>query len=203
MARQEAFHLTMLLGLCCILPLAQAAGELYRYVNDKGVTVLDRQGVPPEFVSKGYQVLNDQGRVIQVVPAAPSPEEMQRRLDAKAQASSDAQLLRLYSSVDDVDRALKRKLGEIDGLISVVRGNLQSLKVQQDNLQGRAADIERAGRAVPEVLVTQINNLREEQQRLEKDIQRYQDTRQQTERTFSADRARIAALLGPSSPTSP
>ncbi len=203
MARQEAFHLTMLLGLCCSLPLAQAAGELYRYVNDKGVTVLDRQGVPPEFVSKGYQVLNDQGRVIQVVPAAPSPEEMQRRLDAKAQASSDAQLLRLYSSVDDVDRALKRKLGEIDGLISVVRGNLQSLKVQQDNLQGRAADIERAGRAVPEVLVTQINNLREEQQRLEKDIQRYQDTRQQTERTFSADRARIAALLGPSSPASP
>lgn len=200
MARQEAIRLTLLLSLCCTLPV-QAAGELYRYVNDKGVTVLDRQGVPPEFVSKGYQVLNDQGRVIQVVPPAPSPEEMQQRLQAKAQATSDAQLLRLYSSVDDVDRALKRKLGEIDGLISVVRGNLQSLKVQQDNLQSRAADMERAGRTVPDVLVGQIADLKDEQQRLEKDIQRYQDTRQQTERTFGADRARIAQLMGTS--TSP
>ncbi|WP_263145987.1 DUF4124 domain-containing protein [Pseudomonas sp. RIT-PI-AD] len=194
MARQDGIRLTLLLCLCS--PLLAGAADLYRYVNDKGVTVLDRQGVPPEFISKGYQVLNDQGRVIQVVPPAPSREEMQRRLDAKARAGSDVQLMRLYSSVEDVDRALKRKLSEIDGLISVVRGNLQSVKVQQDNLQGRAADLERAGRAVPADLVAQINDLKAEQQRLEKDIQRYQDTREQTQVSFSADRDRLAQLLG-------
>jgi hypothetical protein len=30
---------------------------LYRYVDSRGVTVLDRQGVPPEYVGKGYEVL--------------------------------------------------------------------------------------------------------------------------------------------------
>ncbi|VTL98770.1 Keratin type II cytoskeletal 75 [Pseudomonas aeruginosa] len=85
------------------------AVELYRYVNDKGVVVLDRQGVPPQYIGKGYQVLNDQGRVIRTVPPAPTAEELRQRKAAQAQASSDAQLLRLYSSVEDVDRARERR----------------------------------------------------------------------------------------------
>ena len=41
--------------LCSLLlPLSGVAAELYRYVDDKGVTVLSRQGVPPEFIGKGY-----------------------------------------------------------------------------------------------------------------------------------------------------
>ncbi len=112
------------------------AVELYRYVNDKGVVVLDRQGVPPQYIGKGYQVLNDQGRVIRTVPPAPTAEELRQRKAAQAQASSDAQLLRLYSSLEDVDRARERRLAELDGLSSVARGNLQSLKLQQANVYG-------------------------------------------------------------------
>ena len=60
---------TLLLSL--LLPLSGVAAELYRYVDDKGVTVLSRQGVPPEFIAKGYEVLNDQGRVLRVRPSGP------------------------------------------------------------------------------------------------------------------------------------
>ncbi|MCQ4273563.1 DUF4124 domain-containing protein [Pseudomonas kuykendallii] len=180
--------------------LAQAAEkgdqQLYRYVNDKGVTVLDRQGVPSQYIGKGYEVLNESGRVIQVVPPAPSPEEMQRRLSEKARASSDAQLLRLYSSVDDVDRAKARKQAELDGLISVARGNLQSLRTQQANLQSQAADKERAGQAVPDQLVAQIDNVKADQVRLLGDIKRYGDLRKQADASFAADRARLSELLG-------
>ncbi|WP_273234673.1 MULTISPECIES: DUF4124 domain-containing protein [Pseudomonas] len=180
--------------------LAQAAEkgdqQLYRYVNDKGVTVLDRQGVPSQYIGKGYEVLNESGRVIQVVPPAPSPEEMQRRLAEKARASSDAQLLRLYSSVDDVDRAKARKQAELDGLISVARGNLQSLRTQQANLQSQAADKERAGQAVPDQLVAQIDNVKADQVRLLGDIKRYGELRKQADASFAADRARLSELLG-------
>ncbi|WP_282339208.1 MULTISPECIES: DUF4124 domain-containing protein [Pseudomonas] len=180
--------------------LAQAAEkgdqQLYRYVNDKGVTVLDRQGVPSQYIGKGYEVLNESGRVIQVVPPAPSPEEMQRRLAEKARASSDAQLLRLYSSVEDVDRAKARKQAELDGLISVARGNLQSLRTQQANLQSQAADKERAGQAVPDQLVAQIDNVKADQVRLLGDIKRYGDLRKQADASFAADRARLSELLG-------
>ena len=36
-----------LLCLAAWLPSLAMATELYRYVNDKGVVVIDRQGVPP------------------------------------------------------------------------------------------------------------------------------------------------------------
>ncbi len=185
---------SLLLGL--LLPVVAGATELYRYVDDKGTTVLSRQGVPPEHISKGYEVLNDQGRVIKVIPPAPSPEEMKRILADKARASSDAQLLRLYSTPDDVERARQRKLAELDGLIGVARGNLQSVRTQQANLQSQAADHERAGRAVPAHLLAQIDNQKSEQARLKGDILRYQAARTEADSRFNADRERLKELLG-------
>ncbi len=198
MAEPGSFRFWMLLLALPMLAQAAEKGDqqLYRYVNDKGVTVLDRQGVPSQYIGKGYEVLNESGRVIQVVPPAPSPEEMQRRLAEKARASSDAQLLRLYSSVEDVDRAKARKQAELDGLISVARGNLQSLRTQQANLQSQAADKERAGQAVPDQLVAQIDNVKADQVRLLGDIKRYGDLRKQADASFAADRARLSELLG-------
>lgn len=169
---------------------------LYRYEDAKGVTVLDRQGVPPELIYKGYEVLNDQGRVVQVVPPAPSLQERQKALDDKARASSDAQLLRLYSTVEDVDRAKARKLAELDSVISVARGNLASMRTQQANLQSQAADQERSGKQVPDHLVAQIENAKAEQIGLEGDIKRYLEGRKQAEASFDSDRARLQTLLG-------
>ncbi|MDF3932472.1 DUF4124 domain-containing protein [Pseudomonas citronellolis] len=171
---------------------------MYRYVDDKGVTVIDRLGVPSQYIGKGYEVLNEQGRVIRVVPPAPTAEELKQRKAAAAQASSDAQLLRLYTSVEDVDRARERKMSELDGLSSVARGNLQSLKTQQGNLQAQAADAERAGRQVPQQLIDQLGNLKDEEQRLTSDIAHYQQLRVQAAAAFDADRARLAQLLGAS-----
>lgn len=193
MLKRDAMHWTLTLALC--LPLGVSAAELYRYINDKGVVVLDRTGVPPEFIGNGYEVLNDQGRVVQVIPPAPSLEERQRLQAEKARASSDKQLLRLYSSVEDVDRARERKMVELKGVISVAQGNLQSLRTQQGNLQSQAASLERGGREVPEHLLAQIENLKAEQVGLQKDIQRYQDARKQAEAGFVADRARLQQLL--------
>ncbi|BBT14112.1 DUF4124 domain-containing protein [Metapseudomonas otitidis] len=192
MLKPGAIRLALILG--AMAPLA-AQAELYRYTNEKGVTVLDRLGVPPQFIDKGYEVLNDQGRVVKTVPPAPTLEERQRMQADKARAGSDAQLLRLYTSVEDVDRALQRKLSELDGLITVAKGNQQSLRTQQANLQAQAADNERAGRQVPEALVAQIDNVRSEYKRLDDDIARYQDERKKAQATFAADRARLAELL--------
>jgi hypothetical protein len=192
MLKPGAIRLALILG--AMAPLA-AQAELYRYTNEKGVTVLDRLGVPPQFIDKGYEVLNDQGRVVKTVPPAPTLEERQRMQADKARAGSDAQLLRLYTSVEDVDRALQRKLSELDGLITVAKGNQQSLRTQQANLQAQAADNERAGRQVPEALVAQIDNVRSEYKRLDDDIARYQDERKKAQASFAADRARLAELL--------
>lgn len=190
-----------ILAMTSAIQAAQAAGsgtavEYYRYQDDKGQVVLSRQGVPPEHISRGYQVLDDKGRVLREVAPAPSLEERQRLAEEKARASSDAQLLRIYSEPKDVDRARDRKLAELDGLISVAQSNLHSLRTQQANLQAKAAEFERAGREVPEHLLVQIDNIKAEQAGVEKDIQRYRDNRTAAEATFAADRARLVKLRG-------
>jgi hypothetical protein len=196
-------------GLCLLLSASCVAGVqadessgmvLYRYVDSRGVTVLDRQGVPAEYAGKGYEVLNQRGRVIQTVPPAPTADEAREAQAAaqaaKVQSDADAQLLHLYSSVTDVDRARTRKLAELDALISVAQGNIQGLTTQQGALQSQAADQERAGRQVPQSLIDQMNDVRDQQQNLKVDILRYQTARQQADAEFAQDRARLQHLLG-------
>lgn len=198
MRRLSVIGLSLSLGLCSSLGAwaQEKAPEvlLYRYIDDRGVTVLDRQGVPPEYSGKGYEVLNQRGRVVQVVPPAPTPEEIRAAEAAKIQASADAQLLHLYSNVDDVDRAKARKLAELDGLVNMTQGNLKGVTNQQSSLQSQAADQERAGRPVQQQLLDQLNDLRERQQALQADIARYQAARKQAEASFAVDRGRVQKL---------
>jgi hypothetical protein len=180
-------------------PWASQAAEapeilLYRYVDNRGVTVLDRQGVPPEYAAKGYEVLNSRGRVVQVVPPPPTAEQLQHAQDAKARAAADAQLLRLYSSVEDVDQARTRKLAELDALVEVAKGNILNLNAQLNSLQKQAATQERAGRPVAQSLIDQLNDVRAQQQKLKADIVGYQAARAKAEAGFAADRARVKQL---------
>ncbi|MBE7926202.1 MULTISPECIES: DUF4124 domain-containing protein [Pseudomonadaceae] len=184
----------LLLGL--LAPVLAQAAELYRYVDDRGVVVLDRHGVPPQHIGRGYQVLNEQGRVIREIPPAPSAEEFQRLQADKARAAADAKLLRLYASVEDVERAEARRLAELDSVIGLTQGNLQALRNQQDNLQKQAANHERAGRGVPENLLAQIANLEQEQASLQRDLKRYEKGRVEARSSFADDRQRVAELLG-------
>ena len=194
MGKLSALRSSLLLIM--LLPSLAGASELYRYLNDKGVVVLDRQGVPPQFIGKGYQVLDDQGRLLRTIPPAPTAQERERLNQAKLQASSDTQLLRLYSSLEDVDRARERKLNELDAAIAAARGSLQSLRTQQANFQSQAAEHERAGRAVPESVLVQISNLQAEQASRLNDIARFESVRKQADADFTADRGRLAKLLG-------
>lgn len=174
------------------------AAELYRYVNDKGVTVLDRS-VPPQYVSRGYEVLDRDGRVKQVVPAALSPEERQAQRVAEQeqqrQRSADETLLRLYSSVDDLNRAQTRQIQQIESLIASAEAGLLTLQSQRDEVQSRAASQERAGREVDQQLLQRLQAIEAEQQRLERQIARHQQEIERVNQTFAARRERLAQLL--------
>ncbi|WP_439852330.1 DUF4124 domain-containing protein [Pseudomonas syringae] len=187
------------LSLGILAPLVSQAADapevrLYRYVDSRGVTVIDTQGVPPDYVAKGYEVLNGRGRVIQVVPPAPTAEQIRQADADKRQASADAQLLSLYSSVAEVDRVKARKLAELDALVGVAQGNIQGLAAQQRSLQGQAADLERAGRPVPQALIDQLNDLRDQQQKLQADIAGYQAAQVKAETDFATARVRVQRL---------
>lgn len=176
-----------------------AQAELYRYVDDRGVTVLDSR-VPADFVSRGYEVLDAQGRVKQVIPAAPTPEEREASRRARAeqerQRTADATLLRLYSSPSDLDRAHQRQVTQIDNLIATSEGNISVLKDQRDELQARAAAQERAGRQVEAHLIEEIAQVDVEIDRLQRLIVAKRSEIEEVNSAFARQRERLVALLG-------
>lgn len=173
-----------------------AAAEIYRYSDARGGLVLDRQGVPPEHVAKGYEVLDEQGRVIRVVPPAPSAEELRRRAEARRQAEADEQLRRRYPSLADLDAARAGQLRDFDGFLGVAQDKLQMVRGRLHAVERQAAEQQRGGQAVPAALLEEREGLRRAQQQAEAELQRLQGLRQSSEERFAGERRRLEEILG-------
>lgn len=184
-------------GLLPVLAVATQAPVmlLYRYVDSRGVTVLDRQGVPPEYVGKGYQVLNQSGRVVQTVPPAPTAEEIRLKQQAQVQSQADAQLLDRYPSLEELDKASARRRAEIDALIAVATANVQTLQGQQTALQGQAAAQERAGQEVSTSMLDQLRDVQAQIIDAQARIAKLQQTRSEADAGFAQQRTQLVKLL--------
>lgn len=169
--------------------------EYYRYTDERGITVINRLGVPPHLIGQGYEVLSEQGSVVRVVPRAPTPEEYRQLQAQKEQAEADRQLLLLYSRLEDIDRAQERKLADVEGQISIAQGDLLTVNALQTELREQAASQERAGREVSSFLLKQIEQADLDEQRLQRQIARYIETKKAVQSTFAEDRARLEILL--------
>ena len=112
--------------------------------------------VPVEYVDYGYEVLDADGRVVDVVPRALTAEEranavLQRELEANARAEQqrlqkwDESLLLRYSTVADIEDARDRSLSDLKIRVSILKSNRRSLKHQAENAQARVAASQRAG----------------------------------------------------------
>jgi len=164
------------------LALAPAVmAEMYRFKDDQGQTVLSNT-LPREARSKGYEILNNSGRVIEKVPPPPTKEEIaerkrqkelerKRREQKKRQEKVDKRLLRQYSSPDDATRALHRKLRERFSAIKLKLGNINSLNSQIADERNRAANMERSGKEVPDSLRKKMKRLRADKSEVMTEIQ--------------------------------
>jgi len=178
------------------MPVSAQAVEYYRYLDDNGITVISRQGVPPNYIGNGYDVLNERGRVIRTIPRAPTAAEREEMQEAKKQALYDRHLLRLYSTPQDVDRARDRKLTEIEGLIALVRGNLHSVTSNKAQLLSKAANMERSGQKVPDDVLQGIDKYEKAETKYLKDIEQYTLQKTGVEQDFAQDKQRVMQLLG-------
>ncbi|MEH3021662.1 MAG: DUF4124 domain-containing protein [Pseudomonas oryzihabitans] len=180
--------------LLLALPLASQGAELYRYLDRNGTLVIDRQGVPPEYAGKGYDVLNEQGRVIRKVAPALPAEELERRERARQQALADEQLRKLYSNVEDIDRAKARKLAELESLMQIKKANLEAARQLQAQLMEQAAVLQRNGQTLPGDMQARLETAAADQVRLQADLDRYETIRRATGAAFDHDRARMQEL---------
>ena len=154
-----------------VAPAVQSR-DLYRYYNDEGNMVVDYQ-VPAKYVGGGYEVLNDVGVVIRVVPRELTEEEKQaadaqQTLEQQALAEQerlrkwDESLLVRYSTIADIEDARERALSELRIRVSILKSNKRSLKHQVENYQAQAADLERSGQQVDVARLRVIEELQGE-----------------------------------------
>jgi len=179
-------------------------GQVYRYKDDSGNVVLNRT-IPPRFVPKGYEILNDKGRVIQTVPPALTPEqiaardaerERQKREEAKRlkQAEYDYALRQLYSHPNDAVRVLARRLQDIDGVIQLKRAKIDTANKSILEAESRAADIQRKGMPVPDNILQKIQSMNSDIENAVADIKELQKERIKVIREFDAKIQRLETL---------
>ena len=181
---------------------AQAAANMYRYTDENGQIVISST-IPQEATKRGYDILNDNGRVIDTIPPAPTDEEIaareaekQRQKELAEQREQDRALLKRFSHPDQAVKAMHRKIRELEGLIQLKRGNISVISSQLDNEQSRAADMERAGREIPEAMLEKIRRLEAQIRDIEREITSQTQEIEELRQAFEADIERLEEVTG-------
>jgi predicted RNase H-like nuclease (RuvC/YqgF family) len=181
---------------------AQAAANMYRYTDENGQIVISST-IPQEATKRGYDILNDNGRVIDTIPPAPTEEEIaareaekQRQRELAEQREQDRALLKRFSHPDQAVRAMHRKIRELEGLIQLKRGNISVISSQLDNEQSRAANMERAGREIPEGTLEKIRRLESQIRDIEREITSQTQEIEELRKAFEADIERLEEVTG-------
>lgn len=153
---------------------AAAQIKYYRYINKDGVKVISHS-IPPEYAQKGYEVITHTGKVLEVVSAAPDPEELKQQEIARAKErelmAEYEVLARRYSSEKEIYAARDRRLAHLDANIAILRSNIGNINGQIETLMKRAAEVERSGRDVPQQILQSIETARAELRTTEEMLQ--------------------------------
>jgi hypothetical protein len=202
--RNAPLYLLTALLLLVISP-AHGGTELYRYLNDKGIPVIDDH-VPPNMVGRGYDVIRADGALVKRVPRQLSKEELllrnsdesRSRLkedeELRLQAWDESLMLR-YSDLGDIEAAQNRSLRDLNIRISILSSNLVAIKSQIEREQQKAANIERAGAKVPEELSQNIDVLRLEIVDTEQSILVREQELDSVRASYQRDMIRFKTLL--------
>lgn len=180
-----------------LLCSAASAQQFYRWTDEEGKLNI-QSSIPPEMVSKGYEVIDESGTVLKVV--APELSEAEKRaqetaaVNAEMRRARDEELLKLYRSPSDVDRAMKTWLSRMDMEIRVKSNRIRIKENEYNTLQERAANQEKAGQEVSEALVDEMSTIQLEIETYQHEIREVELRQEESRSVFLRDRARMVEL---------
>ena len=185
-----------------LLFAAVAQATMYRYTDENGRLVISNT-IPQEATKRGYDILSNNGRVVETVAPAPTAEEIaareaekERQKQLEIQQEQDRLLLKRFSHPDQAVRAMHRKIRELEGIIQLKRGNISVISSQLDSEQSRAADMERAGRDIPETTLEKIRRLEAQIRDIEREISAQRQDIGKMKRAYEEDIKRLEEITG-------
>ncbi|MDD1650837.1 MAG: hypothetical protein LUO80_10660 [Methylococcaceae bacterium] len=194
-----------LLALVLVLPVwSLQAAEFYRYYGDDGRVNIS-QALPSAYATRGYEVIDETGRVIRKVAAQKTPEQLARDAEVAARHAEelaaaaqrrdyDNLLLLRYSSVEDIEIARDRFLHESEARLTILETSLRDLKRQVEAQQEQAAEFERKNQQVPPKLEKVIADLLVEVAAVQDRIEATRQEKERAAESFRRDRARFEEL---------
>jgi len=188
-----------------ILPLDSQAKNYFRIVTNSGKTLI-KETLTPEEAQAGYDIISESGRLIKIVAPALSEEdyalmsesqklELQQKKKAEEEAQYNLNLLLKYTSIEDLQAERRRKLGEFDSNINILRGNLSVLRENSERQRARAATIERNDSAIPQKLKENIQDIEREMNETSASIVTREKEKQAASLKYDKDAERLQLLL--------
>jgi hypothetical protein len=148
--------------LFCVTAHVWANGvTLYKYFNENGIEVRS-SSIPPKYAQNGYEVIDLDGQVLEIVPPAPKAEDVAKAEQQRKTLATYHLLKRRYTSVDEITSAKARRLSDLNTNISILKGNINTITTKIDGLIQDAAGFERQGRQVPDFITAQLAGAKQE-----------------------------------------
>lgn len=195
-------------GLLVVLLFGSSASarEWYRYKNAQGVVELN-QSIPPNLVDRGYTVLDESGRVLRVVPSreervvldARAREEQALRKEREARDASDQDLMRMFSSGEDVERARDRRLDSIRAAMAITQSNLRRLTAQKAAIEDQGRKAERSGRAISPDALANLKVIEGQIRDRKAELEIRRQEHQKVKRVYDENARRVRTLYGQTS----
>lgn len=187
------------------LPAAAAtpppSHSVYKWVDKNGVVHYGDQ-VPPQYAQQRREVINQQGMVIDVLPAQKTQKELtaaqakqQAAVAQQQRARRDRMLLNSYRSVDDIKNARASQVDAITARIAITQSALDSLKEQLQTLQKRAK--QQAKKDAPK-LDKEIASIKAQITANQQSLVAQKAKKTETEQQFDGDIDRFKALTSDS-----
>lgn len=194
---KTTIRLTLITALLALTSSMVFSAQFYRWTDVDGTTFIQSY-IPPEFVSRGYDVIDDAGNLIQRVPRAITPEERSKleaeQLSATLQKARDEELIKLYRTPLDVDRSMNTWLSRMDMEIRLKEGRILFKQKTFDSLQETAANQEKAGRPIDPEIVEEMAQIEVEIEKLNREIRGVELRKDESKAEFVTDRKRMVIL---------
>jgi hypothetical protein len=198
-------HITLVLAALLAAPaLTAQAAKLYKWVDENG-QVRYGDSIPPQYARKSNETLNRQGIVVNRKAAAKTPEQIaeQERIKAarleqqkirREKLRQDRILLDTFSNEDEMVMTRDGKIEAIEAVIRVTRGRNENIRQRLTTLKQRAANLERAGKPVPDALKAEIREARQQMAHNGRYIKNRRQQQQQIRKRFARDIERFRKL---------
>lgn len=198
--------LPMLLAVAVAVPARadNTNSEHYRWKDTAGVVHFS-DTIPASALAGGYDVVDNQGRVVRHVGRELTPAERRaaaaeaaRQADAKRLAQQrsleDAQLLSAYPTDKDLQAAQQGELKQIEVDLASLERNLKDQESSLTELLAHAADLQHSGKPVPPFVNKRIAEQRDMVNGERSALSRQQSDLAKAKLKFAAQLQRYRAL---------